>query len=785
MKKGNVKKFHQDNRGGAMAMVLVIIAFISILAAVLMFVAYGGYQMRLMDEQGKDNFYTAETVLDEINAGLQIEISQALSKSYEKVMTNYALYETAEKRSAEFYNVYYAELQDALQLDASHPNQYNIATLRGYLSPDVLGNGRPGEGVSPDGSRTNFGSYGAIVESAVVPEAYTLVLKNDGIVLKDLKVSYVNERGYVSIITTDIRIALPQANFAQSSAFPDINDYCLIADETLQMGNTHAGGKVVVKGNAYAGRMQLGKVAGTPMLSCSVQFEKWTEPGETPDDTLGVVVSREDIEVTDSALKTTDMELWGENLFLESSKAELNGSTNLKDDLVLNGTGSQAVIAGEYAGFGNADDAELSSAIIVNGKDSVLDLRGLTSMNINGRAYVATAYKEGDTVADEREKNNAANVVMGESVAVKSNQLIYLVPPEALGCKKGEDGSVGESAFGSNPLKLEQYEEIVNNPDKYVLLDGTKQIAALGFNSLNSYIKQEDVAGGEKAYVPEVIFKQTNAGPLVYCYLRFKDEEAANRYFADYYHVNASRVDSYTKLYAREIRMGDINSLLYLNLSGNMLSYAAGGSSSLIEATDSYGQQKAADVISITKGDIFKALSAKMVTNIAQLSSAEQGQTAFPNVIYEAKVKEIINKFDLYGTGTVQFETNGADVKSTILSKYDYVVDNSTPSNVHMIICLGNVTVKKDFQGLIISAKNIIVEDSLDDNHEVIIQPLSLEDFGELLNAKKEIGGEQYYILDVFQDGQNYASLGSTTQDLGTQQVSMAGLIIYERWSKR
>ncbi len=778
MKKGKVKQFHQDNRGGAMAMVLIIIAFISVLAGVLMFAAYGGYQMRLVDKQGTDNFYSAETVLDEINAGLQAEVSQALAKSYEQVMVNYALYETAEKRSEVFYDVYCDELT-AILGDPSKPDSYRIEKLRGYLTGDVLGDG--------DGSRANFGSYGAIVESNLSSGAYTMVRQADGVLLKDLKVSYVNQTGYVSIISTDVHIVLPTANFSQSSAFPGLEEYCLIADETLNMGNTLSDGEIKIKGNAYAGEMLLGKAVGGTMLSSNISFSR---VDDADPDSLSVVISRGDITIAESKIVTENVELWGENFVLDSAKAQMDGSTNLKDDLVLVGNGSEVTLAGEYAGFGNAaDGAALSSAIVVNGRDSYLDLTGLTSMNVSGRSYVATAVGSQNAAEEETtetvEQQNKVDIAMGESVAVKSNQLIYLVPPEALGCVINEDGTTGETMYGSNPLKMSQYEEIVNHPEKYVLLDGKRPVAALGYKSLDNYIKQEEVSDEDPKYVPEIICKKTNDETLVYCYLRFKDDNAANRYFADYYSVNYDKVNSYMKLYTKEIKLGSTDSMLYLNLAGNMLSFSESTGGTLVEATDSYGEQKVANVISVTKSDIFKALCAKMVTNIAQLSAEEQGNTAFENIIKPQNLEKIVNKFDNFGTGFVQIDTGAADSKSVILSKYNYTVDSSTPDSVHMIVCLGDVVVKKDFKGLIISAKNIRVEDSDDIDHKVCIEALTLEDFTEMLLAKKVDGSDEYYVLDVFRDGVNYAYSGSTVTDVGTETVSMTDLIIYERWSKR
>ena len=80
-----------------------------------MFVSYLGYQMRLMDKRGKDTFYDAETVLDEINTGLQEEASEAMAEAYNKVMTNYAVYDSTVMRSSEFYRTYINELKKRLQ----------------------------------------------------------------------------------------------------------------------------------------------------------------------------------------------------------------------------------------------------------------------------------------------------------------------------------------------------------------------------------------------------------------------------------------------------------------------------------------------------------------------------------------------------------------------------------------------------------------------------------------------------------------------------------------------
>lgn len=792
------RKFHKDNRGGAMVMVIVIITFIAILAGVLMFASYVGYQMRLLDRMGKDNFYTAETVLDEINVGLQSEISDAVAEAYEDIMDNYAIYGTAQERSNRFYEIYAKKLEEALRKDSSGTESplgtYSVVKLREYLSADVIGDGT-------DGSRDNFGTYGAIVESNLDPESYMLVSVNgEGLLLKDLKVTYVDERGFVSIISTDIRIILPNISFTQASDLPDINEYCLISDETLAMGNGVAGGGVTIKGNAYAGRMTVGRHMDTSlptMLTGSkVTFEN---VNGTTSDNRSIVIARENINVNESYFYTKGVQLWGSNLVLSSSEMELDGSTNLKNDLVLEGNGSKAALVGEYNGFGmsgmssssgEGEDSEdtmpaLNSAILVNGRDSSLDLTGLETMAIAGHAYVKTAVNanipDGTTsVATENKKN----VMMGESVAVKSNQLIYLAPSEAVGCRISNNGDIEESAYGCNPLTLEQYEKIVNNPDKYLLLDGDRQIAALGYNSLNNYISQVTLADGTAAYVPEIIFRQTNAGPLVYCYLKFTDEEKANQYFRDYYNVNTEKINQYMQLYAKEIKMPDPYSMLYLNIAGNML--VANGTSpeaaSVLSATDSLADRKQSQNTSVSKNIIYSALSAKIVTNVSQLTVSELQKTAFHNIIDETMFNKILDdSFSNTVTISSSEDPTAANAKTVIITRNDYTIDSSTPSNVHMIISLGNVEVKKDFEGLIIADGNISV---VSGGGSLEVTPLSLEVFSEIMNASIQIDEEKYRVLDVFRGGAGYSidESGLSTQ---SDKVMLADLIIYERWSKR
>ncbi len=784
MRKKNQNNLYRDNRGSALGMVLIIVTFISILAGVLMFVAYSGYQMRMINKKAANNFYSAETVLDEINAGLQIDVSDSMGEAYNEVMVNYALYDSSGQRRQLFADLYLEDLYDILE-DTADPGYCDLAKLRSYVTTETRGNGDATRAAFQNGTAT----YGAIVESDIDNGKCQLVKRDDGVVIKNLRVSYVNREGYISIIRTDIRMAVPDLQFAQETAFPSIHDYCLVADETLKIGSTTSGGSVTVSGGVYSGSMEVGRGSESSFMGGTITFQK---PDDASEDDKIVVVSREDVTVEMATIKTDDIEFWGANLILDSADASLSGKTSIKDDTTLEGLNSELVLRGEYSGFGNdVTGAETSSAIVVNGRDSALDFSGLESMNISGRAYVATAYDEERAQSnpegtDDYEKENEKDILTAEAVAIKSNQLAYLIPGEAIGCEISESGVVGDSVYGSNPLKLEEYEELMSDPTKYLLVDGNRSISSLGNRSLDYYMDQEEImydTGFVTGFAPEIVFKHSQAGTLVYFYMRFRDENAANSYFADYYGVNQSQVDKYAKLYVDEISMGDTSSMAYLYLGGNMLTYEGGGSGSLISATDTYAEVQRADVVAVTKSDIYRALSAKMVENVAQLTSQELTRTAFNNIISEEKLEDVIHELGGVGANSVQIDANvGGDTMTAVLTLGDYTIDGSTPDSIKMVISNGTVRVSSSFNGLILAQEDIIVGSG----GNIAIDALTIDEFTQILLAEKEASdGTEYYVFNVFNDGKNYTSVNSDLATDSDNAIAMSELIVYERWSKK
>ena len=137
--------------------------------------------------------------------------------------------------------------------------------------------------------------------------------------------------------------------------------------------------------------------------------------------------------------------LWAQGVKLSSAQVNLLGTTYLSDDLTIeSGSGSRVTVQGEYYGYGYPESARsslnnymydnpekrwsdtvLSSSIVINGKNTTLDLSGVRKIMLAGRSYIGTS-----KVKPVNGESNSNDVMMGESITVKGTQLAYLLPSD-------------------------------------------------------------------------------------------------------------------------------------------------------------------------------------------------------------------------------------------------------------------------------------------------------------------------------------------------------------------
>lgn len=737
--------FKLNNKGASLVMVIIVIGFIGILAGVVMMTSLVNYKMKRVNAYAKDTFYSAEQVLDEINVGLQRYISDSISAAYTEVMENYSDYSVEKKRTVLQTN-YYERMWDKLQKNGTNQN-YDVSVLEGFLKDSTLWQGDAVDG------------YGAIVRAidadGVLSMTGNMSTYEDGIVLKDLRVYYKDSKGFVSIIQTDIRLTYPELDFTSTTVLPDVASYGVIADNGVV---TEGNGPLALEGDFY--------------------LDSFTSEGTNPESRKaishsgdGKVVVKHDMLLKNASFTNEETgTVWADGIETVGGTLDLSGTTLLADDLNIRGDKSVITLSGTYNGFGSSiKDSDRSSAILINGTNSSLDLSGIEKITLAGHAYVGTKNTTEDDDGEETEESTQTNtndVFTGESIAVKSNQLMYMIPAECIGV----DSTTGKSAFNKNPLTTEEYNTIKGDTDRYTEVSLDVTVRKLG-STLTDYISK--INGVAQ---PEVVFVPTSDTPLVYYYMKFDNEEAANRYFSLYYNSNKETYDRYIESYVEFLKFPTTATVTRIKLAANgvygdaengyyMLPYTVQGASTQLADNQVQYQER------------FTALCTKLTENYTELTNLTEAPDRNSQVLFENLVNA--NELSAYiaageGGATLRLHGEKGDV---ILTKETSITVND--SDVHLVISTGNVKINvHNFTGTVFA--NGIVTTSAN------VQSIKAdpETVNAMLRYYQEISGQNVMVAQVLQDGNDYMFAIQDEEDTQRTTTSMADLIVYENWKK-
>lgn len=478
------RSIRKNNSGSTLILVVICTAYIAILCSVLLSMSLSNREMKNVERKTKSNFYTAETAMDEIRTGLENLAADALESAYIDVMEQYIGKSEEEKRKL-LAQIYLQELEAAL-CTTPGGDQYRRELLTAMV--------------------TNSSAVLATAEGENLLERDISDPDEQGeLILKNVKVSYLDVERYHTTITTDIVISTPDAGvISRENASSVYSRYGLIADQGISL-QTAVG--VEISGNVYAGE------GGINLDNCS---ELYINNGDQ-------VVTRGDIGVKERS--TLHIEgnpsVWARNILTrrgsdteEETAIHIKGRCLVADDLTLDARASSVTLEGEYYGFSYGAHwskeeasplyADNSSAILVNGRDSYLNLARLRTLLITGRAYV-------DPTLDG---NAAADIYTGEAITVKENQAAYLVPAQFLWC-------------GVNPVPDDIYQAYHGAPTGEPEVDFDKEI------STPFPIRLSDYADG----FLNLFYEVSGGQRYVYYYLRFRSEAHANAYMQEYYRV--------------------------------------------------------------------------------------------------------------------------------------------------------------------------------------------------------------------------------------------------------
>lgn len=460
--------FRKDNRGSSMIVAIMAIAFVGILAVTVMTSTMANYKMKHINYKSKKTFYNAESAVDEIYSGLSSDCYKELNEAY-MAMVSHLVNKDNSEVNTEIKYYYKKAVQEMLGGDKSFWK--DETKLKEYFNSFI--------------KDTDNASVISVNTADVNVESFPFYIP-------DVTVQY-RERATddFSKVTVDLNINFPNVRFDLIDDKNNLKTYLNFA--MIGMTGIRIQSDVSIAGGMYAGHRYLtenNQNGGLQIEAGRTQLVKGTS------DTL---VIADDVVSVRGELSLWNGHIWTENINVGSdvySTRGIFGMTNdsavyVKDDLTLSHNLSKAYLNGEYWGYGTGNDSsgnKNSSAIILNGVNSVIYNmdKGMNKFVLGGNAYIKdTGY------------------MMGDSLGVKGFQKMYLVPSEYMTM--------------SNPYNA-------NKLNGKTPVDYTKIKSFFAYKA--GWLSTDE--SGEA--VVELLSPSSGDNSSVYCYLKFKDEDARYKF---------------------------------------------------------------------------------------------------------------------------------------------------------------------------------------------------------------------------------------------------------------
>lgn len=685
----------KENKGASLIAVIIALAFVLTIGGIVLNMTMTNIQMREAELSGKKNFYSAEEILDEIAVACNNAAASAMVKAYTDVLANYKNISTAADEENTAYDVfkkaYMKELEDIFLTNPKDKKETIIRTdeydvgeviyVWGYYNQNIiLSLLAASRNVSLNELKNDkiCTDYLRIwLDAEHVADASFTADYTDGLfTLQNIRVDFTDERGYETTIITDMILSTPDLNFDGTNKVMNYMKYALIADDCILVDVSN----VTVNGSAYAG-------SGGIIFH---ESDNATFEGAN-------IVTRGDIDIQPDSDNVTigngAGRIWAENIktsnipgeqFSDSSSVTINGNCYVADDLTLGGYQGKVKLLGSYYGYnfrenytGMAVDnkAEFSSAIIINGQNSYLDLSGLDYLMIAGKTFIS---KGGN--------NDNSDIVFGESLSVRTNQLAYYVPARMLNLDNEANPTIAD-----NDTFNDEYEHYSGVADVLGYLDTAKPVVAYQYRD--------------------------NGLPAYRYYLNFKGDAEANEFFAKYWNENRAKLSSYADAYADAIILDD-NTLL--SLKGDLL-YRNEGAAFQMKETKITPENWTVDGVYYTYADMlainYRALQTWLEDSHVGINSDnvrfyndsgtidKSTESLFDNLV----AKELFDFVDKNYKGyySKEDDEDGDGIPNVVIVDNKNKVCKLNRKMSGVVIASGDVEVNYDFSGMILAKGKI------------------------------------------------------------------------------
>ena len=736
--------FHKDDRGASLLAVLILMVVVSAIAVVITKITIVNIQMKEVERGTKKNFYSADAIMDDLRTGAREQAETALENAYADVLQHYVDYTSGGKNVQDVFKQNYMNglekyFADPMKTKVDTTNDEGSVVYRvaGYDADKV-------KGCILDGTQR-----GCFVAPA--DPKYEIDYGTGTFTLKDVRVVYKDAQDYETTITTDLVFSTPDMNFSGQSQVQEFMKYALIADDQINVNASN----VTVDGSVYAG---VGGIVAS---------------GNGTGELKGrMILTRGDI-VADmgSALKVGDgnSSIWAENIMTTGKSAatlNVNGNMYVADDLALNAKESKVTLQGNYYGYNFqknygagdtvATDADFSSAIMINGKSSSLNIQNLKFLLLAGRTFIARG-------------NNSSNtdIQMGESIAARTNQLAYYVSDKYVKTENGE-GVV---------LKWNDAQNVRIGEKEYPI--GESDYAA------SIHVDPVKLDGWLNHANPIVPYYYTNG---VNYYLNFKSQQDANEFYAAYYAGNTGKAGGLAGTYLdKNALIIDEHNKMIMTLSGDIM-YRTKPEEMFQEKAVTIEPDNWKDSAGLLWDYCSKlAVSYKSL----ELGLKDFGQSVTPDQVrfsvtdengHEKIDKSIDPLFDkLIDRSALQEEIakhkNPGDAGFTVYHPADdvYLIDNTgvydLPTSITkgIVVATGSVKVSGNFEGLIISGGKV----TFDANVQVKGNKLLVS------NLFKEDQSRQAPLFSKF-----FRDCSGTAASNISGQLDLDSYINYDEWKK-
>lgn len=798
--KEKLNRMKNDDSGSAFVFVVIGVTALMIIGATVLSLATNYVVSVIVDQHTTDHFYETEGAVAEVRSGLEEICGKANEYAYMEMINNYNATPTS------------APSDETLSSTmGSMKEKYAVKYLTGIVSilsnpsidklsnaVNIFDNTSRWDGTNQE--TTQWGSFNmdpVIKKMVTRPETVgstyggnilhygflvDAVTKEMSLIISGLKVDYTDESGYRTVVQTDIKIGVPDYGFEGNATFDELKKYIVICDDQLSVANNSLspGTKGVdFTGNVYAGGEMTDGAYGT-----SIDIVSQAKNINFDSDTI---ITRGDLTVNDKAkvaIKNLNGELWVRNILLPDSGAipsatagpvtsystELDLQTNayVLDDLSIDNRNSYVNLGGKYYGYSynenNKDksaysvadvtSSKYSSAILINGVNTTLKSDNLKKLILSGRTFVSRF----DSGAAGPAGLAEPDIMMGESLAVKSNQIAYLVP----------DQYILSNGQGHNPLLRSEI-----SGDDYM---GAVNRVALE-QAMGDYLDPNQ----------PVTANFNNTGGYVFLYLNFKNQQKANEYFSAFYtdtennEMLRDRAETYISTADNDgMKLG---AQLYL-IAGNIIHnyYAASGDPAKQEANYfngsgrpnatmlQDGQKRMQNYLGKQLALVNSGFHSDMARSISPITNAVE-----ENELLRYELLRDSDKSELVKDKVIDFDAIDADSSLMPISRpcegtdgilyitpNDYDVDGTLQKG--LIICGGDVRVSKSFEGLILAKGTVSVNGS------------NIDLKSNLLMVGK--------ILEMVRNDKDLSKYFHGLKTNENRSVNVADCISYENWER-